>query len=150
MAKSFHTILAEGTIEVLHRGQAVNLELPEWLTDAKDCLMDESALLEWAKEHEILHGLIHSGIQQEIIRIRAAARPSVNTKTDESKSIIDEQDNAQDRVNEYVCKPTLPPGSTDNKAVSKAIEAERKKMIAAMTAAGIDNDTIKSFVSKLN
>ena len=149
MAKSFHNILDDGKIEVSHRGEDVTLTLPAWLTEASPVLMDEELLVEWAKENEVLHGLIHSGIQQEIIRLRAVARPPVDTKTDTSLSIILDKENAQDRMNEYVCKPTLPPGQASNKKVSEAIAIERTKMETAMRMAGVNEDIISATIAQL-
>lgn len=112
MAKSFYTTLEEGSFEVKHQHEYVTLVLPEWLVDASDKLDDEESLLEWAQEHEVLHGLMHLGIQQVIIALRAAARPSVNAKTGETKSILTDMENAQKRVDDYVLKPVKKPGSS--------------------------------------
>jgi len=156
MAKSFHDILKEGKIEVLHNGEEITLDLPTWLAEAGAVLMDEEALLEWAKDNEVLHGLLHSGIKQEIIMLRAAARPNDVADPDGLKgdivkvSIIDDAEGAQTRLDDYVCKPTPPPGQAANKKVSAAIELERKKMAVAMKAAGIDDDVIAATIAQLN
>lgn len=153
MAKSFHTILNEGTIEVKHLGEDATFDLPTWLTAASSILADEVALLEWAQEHEVLHGLLHSGIQQEIIRIRAAARPTIYSYADFDKykaaikllSNVEDyhtnerdcqismrllkDDKAQDRIDNYVCKEVKKPGTTKKGEVTKtdAITALLKK-----------------------
>jgi len=142
MAKSFHNILKEGTIDVLHRGEEVTLTLPEWLTEASEVLMQEEDLTQWAKDNEVLHGLLHSGIQQEIIRLRAAARPAVNTKDDTSPSLIEEKDKAQTRVDDYVCKPTPPPGETKASAKESAELSACIKMANAMTNSGMEKKNV--------
>jgi len=156
MAKSFHDILKTGKIDVLHNGDEITLELPEWLAEAAEHLMNEDALLQWAKDNEVLHGLLHSGIKQEIIMLRAAARPKdiadpSGLKGDMVKvSIVEDADGAQTRVDNYVCKPTPAPGAVSNKKVSAAIELERKKMAVAMKAAGIEDDVIAATIAQLS
>ena len=143
MAKSFYTIIDEQEIEVLHQGEQVVLDLPSWIKEAKGLLEDEEELLKWAKDHGILHGLLHSGIQHEIIAIRAIARPSINAKTGATKSILADRDKAQDRVSKYVCKAVPKPGTS---AGSKAKQAEYTayvNMAKAMASTGLDEATIK-------
>ena len=138
MAKSFHTILGEGTLEVDHRGETVTLELPGWLAEAKDVLLDEAKLKAWAEENEILHGLLHAGIQKTLIDMRAKARPGTNAKTGETKSIIDDKAAAQARLNDFVVKPTLPPGHSTNPL---------KKAVQALKALGMDLKTIQGVLT---
>ena len=89
--------------------------------------MDEQALTKWAQENEIIHGLLHAGIQKTIIDMRAKARPTVNVKTGETKSIVKEKAAAQEALNDFVVKPTPKPG-TSSKAltVDKALELAEK------------------------
>ena len=144
MAKSFYTILEEGTIEVNHRGEDVTLNLPEWIKAAAPALESESDLLEWAQEYEVLHGLLHSGLQQEIIRLRAAARPAVNVKDDTSLSIIADKANAQKRIDDYVCKIVQKPGTGASNKIKKAEFEAYVRMASAMKTSGVPTETIKT------
>ena len=150
MAKSFHTILNEGIIEVSHLGEKETFELPEWLTGAKDILGDMEALVAWAQEEEVMHGLLHSGIQQEIIRIRAASRPTINSYADVnkyneaigklvvkdhfhmndrdcqiSKRLSCDTLDAQSRIDDYVCKEVKKPGGTKKAEVTTESAIEK-------------------------
>lgn len=143
MAKSFHTILVEGKLEVDHKGQTVVLELPSWLGEAKDVLMDEAKLKEWAEKNEVMHGLLHAGIQKTIIDMRAKARPGTNAKTGESKSILDDQEGAQKRLDEFKVTPTPPPGQGGKgKAFGKGEESALTAAIEALKMAGIADEQV--------
>lgn len=142
MAKSFHTIINEGTLEVDHKGETVTLELPDVLKDLKGILMDKDALAEWIETYEIELGVYHAAIQKIIIDVRAKARPSTDTKTGVSKSIIDEKINAQKRVDDVTIKPTLPPGSSTPKAFSKGEESALTMAIESLQAIPMDDQTI--------
>jgi hypothetical protein len=142
MAKSFHTILVERTLEVDHKGETVILDLPSWLSDAKEVLMDKDGLVSWAQENEIIHGLLHAGIQKTLIDLRAKARPSTNTKTGESKSILDDRRQAQERIEEFVVRPVPVPGQGKTKAFGKGEESALKAAIEALKMAGMDDGKI--------
>ncbi len=134
MAKSFHNIIKDGTFVVSHRGEDVTLTLPEWLSEAKDKLDDEKALTEWAKDNGVLHALLHAGIQQLIINLRAIARPPVNIKTDESLSIIVNIIAAQERINEYIFKPVAKPGQASVTKIAKHLEGMTKEQVLELLA----------------
>jgi len=140
MAKSFYNIIEEGSISVSHRGEDVTLQLPSWLCDADGLLEDANALLEWANENKIVHALLHSGIQQMIIQMRAVARPKVNVKTDESLSIISDRENAQKRLYEFEMKPVAKPGQRKDTMTED-------DMFKALKAAGY---TVEEIIAKLN
>jgi len=141
MAKSFHEIIKTGKLEVDHKGETIVLELPGWLTEAKDILMDSEMLTVWATEHEIIHGLLHAGIQKTIIDLRAKARPATD-KDGISASILDDQLNAQLRVDGFVVKPTLPPGSGPLKAFAKGVESVLTSSIETLLGFGIPEEDI--------
>lgn len=169
MAKSFHNIIKEGTFEVLHQGNEVTLNLPEWLTEAANQLNNEDDLLIWAQDNEILHGLLHMALQQLIIALRAKARPQVKAysspdkitektedgwiidtvKCEVTKSIIADKNNAQIRIDDFVLKPVPAPGTVSNKKVSEAIEKERAKIHLAMEVAGIPKEQINMVIADI-
>lgn len=138
MAKSFYNILADREIEVNHDGETVWLQLPEWLTECAEFLEDEEKMLEWAQEHEIVLALFHSGIQQLIIALRAAARP--NDKDGKKVSILgEEKAAAQLRVLEYVFKAVSRPGT---KKVKQSDIDACKISVNAMKKTGLDNAVV--------
>jgi len=141
MSKSFHEIIKTGKLEVDHKGETIVLDLPTWLTKAKDSLMDSEMLTLWATEHEIIHGLLHAGIQKTIIDLRAKARP-VTDKDGISASILDDQLNAQLRVDGFVVKPTLPPGSGPLKEFAKGVQSVLTSSIETLLGFGIPEDQI--------
>jgi hypothetical protein len=137
MAKSLYTTLEEGTFEVKHQHEYVTLELPQWIKRAGAHLDSEDDLIVWAEGHEVMHGLLHMGLQQAIIALRAAARPAVNAKTGETKSIIDDREKAQKRVDEYVVKPIKKPGTSKK-------ETTPEDALAVLRKAGYSLDQIKA------
>lgn len=144
MAKNFFETIEDGMLEVDHCGEKVTLNLPEWLIEAKGILEDESELVRWANEHEIMHGLIHNGIQKLLIDLRASARP--RGKDAKERSIKNEIEKAQANVNEFVLAPVKRPGQS-KKAEREAIELETlKATISGMRAAGIDDETIRTIL----
>ena len=169
MAKSFYTILKEKVLDVNHKGDDVIFDLPDWLIAAVDHLEDEKALLTWAQEYEVLHGLMHFGIQQLIIALRRVARPQVkifkdvnkaraflagienqddwhiNKSQDEfSMSMIVDKLNAQKRIDDFELKAIPKPGESQAKATVKAEQNVLIKTINAMKVAGQGDTVIKA------
>ena len=167
MAKSFYNILKEGKLEVNHKGEDVTFDLPQWLIEASDCLEDEAALLTWAREYEVLHGLLHYGIQQGIIALRAAARPQVKSfrdadkakaflngiedqslwhingsKDEFSKRMALDLEAAQERIDNFNLKPVPKPGESKAAAAVKAENSVLIKTVEAMRTAGQTDEVI--------
>ncbi len=162
MAKSFHTIIEDGSFEVKHtpctivngrevKGttETVTLDLPEWLACANGKLDNTDMLLQWAIDHEIILPALQSAIQKVIIDLRASARPCTDSKTGASKSIVAEAKQAQDNIDNFVWKVVPRPGSTDkNKALlANALQNDREKMAENMRKAGIPEDKIQAILS---
>jgi hypothetical protein len=171
MAKSFYNIISSGKLEVNHKGNDVELELPSWLKEVNGKLEDEQALLAWAQEYEVLHGLMHFGIQQVIIALRSAARPQVKIFRDVekakafmagiedidnwhvskgqdefSKNILVDSKEAQKRVDGFVLKMVPKPGESKAGATIKAEKNVLIKTIAAMQVAGQDDTVIMTIL----
>lgn len=143
MAKSFHDIIKDGRIEVTHQGEEVTLELPAIFKELQGGLMDKEQLLFWMESNDVEMGVIHAGIQKLIIDLRAKARPSTDTKTGRSDSIVAGKDDAQARVDGFEIKPTLPPGSSTPKAFGKGVEQALRMSIEALQAVGMTDEVIK-------
>ncbi len=138
MAKSFFNIIDDETIEVNHNGEDVTFDLPFFYTgDNKPNLENEEELLAWAREHNILHGLLHKGIQKDIIDIRAEARPA--DKDGKKVSLIDDSLNAQERIFDHKIKPMKRPGQT----ATKTITAEDAMKV--LKAQGMTLEQIQAF-----
>lgn len=148
MAKSFHTIISEGTIDVLHRGEEVTFELPEWIQELKGKLFDEEALLEWAKEYEVTVPVFHYFVKELLIAVRAVARPSVDTKTDKSDSMIETSNKCQDRINEFILKEIPEPGQSKAKVQKDADDKACIKAVNAMMDNDIDGATVHKILDK--
>ena len=167
MAKSFYSILKEGTLEVNHKGNDVVFDLPSWLAKATSHLESEEDLLAWAQEYEVLHGLMHYGIQKLIIDLRAAARPQVkifrdvdkakaflatieepanwhiNTSQDEfSLNMVVDKKNAQNRINDFELKMVPKPGDSKKANKAKVEQDVLVKTINAMRTAGQEDSVI--------
>lgn len=77
-----------GQVEVNHQAegfkkQTAVFKLPAHLCLTEEVLFDEQELINHLKQHGVLHAIIHKGIAQDIICVRAKARPSI-TKTDKN------------------------------------------------------------------
>lgn len=163
MAKSFHIIISDGTIAVKHTPAKLNnsgvlkrekteevvLDLPEWLTASNGLLDNEDGLLSWAQEHEILLPLLQNGLQKTMIDIRAKARPKVD-KNDETISIIEDIDNAQERVDNFIMKVTPKPGTSKTKAAEIALRLQSNSMELALRELKIDEEIIQKALAKLS
>ena len=161
--------MKEGQLEINHKGNDVTFDLPEWLQEASDVLEDEQALLTWAQDNEVLHGLMHFGIQQLIIALRSAARPQVKVFKDVDKakaflasienkalwhinasqdefskvmSVKSEQEAAQQRIDDFVLKPVPKPGTSQSASKAKAEQDVLVRTINAMKEAGQTNEVI--------
>ena len=170
-----YDIIESGSLEVDHKGETVNIELPDWVKELSGKLEDEEALQVWATEHEIFLPIFHYFIKQLLIALRAQARPQakmykdlavfktaltaierraeyhINEDTGElSKRISCDIEDAQTRVDEFVCKPTARPGTGNAKAAEKIKKVEENafyKMAQAMYKTKISTNTIKSTLS---
>jgi len=91
MSKSIYEQIMAGAVEVNHQAtgyskQTAMFNLPAFLQIPEATLFDKASLLEWLEEHGCLLEVLHSGVQQEVIGVRATARPSV-TKADPNPSL---------------------------------------------------------------
>lgn len=152
MGKSlFDTISESDQFEVGHNGETCFFSLPEWVKELDGILENEEALLKWGKENEVLHGLIHNGIAKLLIDLRAVARPV--DKAGEKKgerivqSLIDESENAQERLDNYVLKPIKRPGTTGKAGIKKAAELDvLRNTIRGMILADLADKMIKEIL----
>lgn len=149
MAKSIFTTLEEGTLEVVHIGNEIIINLPEWFTEAGEVFESEEGMLKWAQDNEFLLPALQSAIQAKLIDIRAVARPTTKTygslekfnearaalkdpqnyhiddrptKLQISKNIIADKVNAQNRVYDHVWAQVKRPGAKTVISEDKALE----------------------------
>ena len=142
MAKSLHTIIEEGTIDVLHVGEEVTFKLPYWVKELKGILFDRKALIRWAVRHEVFIPVFHYFIKELLIAIRATARPATDVKTGKSKSIIDTQEKCQERIDEFILKEIPLPGKSKAKTIKAADERAAIKAVTAMLDNDMDSSTV--------
>ena len=144
MAQSLFEIIENGRIEVNHNGDDVTFDIPEWLKAASGKLENEEDLLTWARENKVVHALLHAGIADTIIGLRATIRP-VDRKEGEDRvkvSLIRDEINAQKRAKEFTIKPKIRPGTGSTSVKVKAEIDTLTKVIQAMREAGLDTETI--------
>jgi hypothetical protein len=147
MAQSMYEIIETGKIEVNHNGEDVTFNLPEWLKNAAGKLENAEALLAWAKEYEIIHALLHAGISDTIIGLRAAIRPAGKKDKDGNMipvSLVKDEIKAQERANEFVIKPKARPGTGGSGVKNKAEIDTLTKVCKAMREAGLTDEVIHS------
>lgn len=140
MAKSFHEIIESGEFEVKHGSEYADFLLPAVLADLKGRLMDVDKLDEWAVKHDIKLAVYHSAIQKAIIDARQKGRPGDLKGV--NQSMLADLAGAQDRIDGFELKPTLPPGSSKPKAFAKGEETALVSAVEAMKLGGLDSDTI--------
>lgn len=153
MAKSIFTTLEEGSFEVVHIGNEVILDLPQWMEGLNEVFESEEGMLEWAQDNEIVLPMLQTAVQAVLISLRAVARPTVkgynslhdyeiesaahrsiegenytyNDKTlTISRNIIDDIVGCQDRVNDFVWKTVKKPGQVKVISEDQALEALAK------------------------
>jgi hypothetical protein len=76
MAQSIRQQLNNGKVEVTHGNQQAMFELPAWLDLTDSTIDDKDALIEHLEQHGVLMGVLHQGLAQSVIGVRAAARPN--------------------------------------------------------------------------
>jgi hypothetical protein len=120
-------------IEVSHAGKSVTYTLPTYLSGITPEVLDnENLLVEYMNDKGCLHGLLHVGLQQEIINVRAIPRK----KTVDGQPIAQTAENItkyQKMIDSY--KPALMPNPAASKAgkeptPEKALEILLKGMTA--------------------
>jgi len=158
MAKSIFTTINEKEFLIRHEANEATFNLPEYLKDLTiEILEDEEKLLTWTQDYEILHGLLHYGLQELIIKLRQTARPPVKLETDTEtgkeinvgKSIIEDKIAAQQRINDFVIKPLKKPGSSAANKVTEALEKQQKKMRTVLKSLGKSDDEIEVLLEQL-
>ena len=148
MAQSIYEIIETGKIEVNHNGDDQTFELPSWLKEAAGKLENEEELLTWAKDNKIIHALLHAGLADTVIGLRAAIRPAAVKKAEDGRvyavSIITDSANAAKRANEFRIKPKTRPGTGGSGVKNKAEIDTLTKVCKAMKAAGLNDELIHS------
>jgi len=132
MAENTFTTLANRQgFKVTDKGTELTFTLPEWLpTD--EVYESEEALIDFCAHHEITHAIMQAGIRAMIIDLRACARPS-------GKNQQWEQSEAQERIDNFVCKPQERP-----KARGKATPEDA---LATLKASGMSAEEILAMLS---
>lgn len=142
--------------DVQHEANTESFTLPSYLEGVGDILEDEDALVKWAQDHEIIHGLLHYGLQEMIIKLRQVARPPVKMEFDKDlgkevnigKTINADKEDAQERINDFVIKPIKRPGTGGTK-ITKALNEQKAKMRTVLEGLGKSEDEINELLSQL-
>lgn len=133
MAKNIFETLSDASFTVDHGTESHDFMTPEWLLAfTPGAMASEEDLIMIAREQGVLHGLLHAGLQQAIIGMRAAARPC--DKKGVRQSMLADVQGAQDRLDAYRPKVLKPPG------VKKEISAA--DAIAVLKAQGLSLEEI--------
>ena len=110
MSKSVREQINQGIINVEHKGIVQDVELPTWLRNTATNLDDAEALIDSLREDGQLLGVLHQGLAQSVINVRAAAR-----RYDAKKQAYISATHARDHV-----APTLPKPGSRKKAADPA------------------------------
>ena len=125
MSKSVREQINQGLINVEHKGLFQDVELPTWLRNTAPNLDDVSALMISLREDGQLLGVLHQGLAQSVINVRAAAR-----RYDDKKQAYISANHARDHV-----APTLP-----NPAENRAKKADPAQAIRDIAKAMFDKE----------
>ena len=133
MAESIYTTLqARDSFKVNHEGTTREFTLPKWVPSDEEVEVEEK-LIEKLEEAGLLHAVLQSGIKQEVINLRAVARPGKGEPWD---------DDAQARVSNY--EPTTckrPKSGGGKKAPSK------EEALKVLTSAGMTQEEILALIA---
>jgi len=105
MSKSVREQINQGVINVEHKGLSQDVELPTWLRNTAPNLDLQEALIDSLREDGQLLGVLHQGLAQSVINVRAAAR-----RYDDKKQAFISATHARDH------KAPLLPNPTESKA----------------------------------
>ncbi len=150
MAKSIYTTLNEiNNFEITHGANTANFTLPSYLEGVRDILEDEEALIKWAMDHEIMHGLLHYGLQELLIKLRAVARPAAkyekNSNVNIGLTINADKEAAQERINNFVIKPLKRPGTGGTQTTK--LKAEKEKLVKVLKSMGKTDEEINNILN---
>ena len=109
MSKSVREQINQGIINVEHKSLVQDVELPTWLRNTAPNLDDAEALIDSLRKDGQLLGVLHQGLAQSVINVRAAAR-----RYDAKKQAYISAKHGRDHV-----APTLP-----NPAETRAKKAD--------------------------
>lgn len=140
MAISIRKQVMMEQVEVKHEGETVELTLPGWFRafGESEGLMDsEEEMVRVATEQGVLHGLLHAGLQQALIGIRAMARPAKGERISTPDGVIQ----AQARVNTYTPPVVSMPKSTSPRSMNT------QDLLAALKAKGLSETDILAMLA---
>lgn len=115
-------ILADGKVTVNHQDQVATFNLPGWLSGVSEHLDNETDLANYLRERGVLLGVIHQGLAQEIINVRAKARPAPTKENPDPDLDTPRQ---HEKVANHV-PSLLPKPKADKNDPMNAIEALKK------------------------
>ena len=136
MAKSIHTTISDTTIEIDHDGGTYTFDTPNWVNEFSEVMDDEEGIVAVARKHEILHGLLHAGLQQLVINIRAKGRPGLIKGVTQPM----DQQAGQDRIDAYMPRPVPVPGTS--KKIELTPEQAADQLRRDIASGKIDKDEV--------
>lgn len=150
MAKRIEQIMAEGEVEVSHKGEEVTLDLPEWFT-ASESFFTEQALLDHCINHGILLATLQKGFEQHLIDLRAKARPQAirpeKGADPVDQSIVKDKDGAQQRILAHKPEPRTPAGDPTDKTANALAGMSRAQQRIALEKAGFSKAQIDAMMN---
>ena len=142
MAQSIFEIVESGKFDVTHKGNEVNLAIPQDLACTAQVFESEEALLTYCNEKKLVHTMLQKGFKQAIIDSRAVARPDEDT----SINADGEKEKAQERLDKLEFKPMTKPGSGTK--VTKAVQAKIAEIYSKMRATGMTDEEIEALLGQ--
>ena len=142
MAKSIYEVLNTMTTEtsVPELGKTIEHSLPASILPTD--IQFESDLLTWSENLGITQAVLQKGVQKFLIDIRAAFKSSKKTEIWSEKL-------GQTNVDAMEWSVTNRPNQSGAKSVDKARFADCFAMIAKLTSAGMDKETIEEMTSSI-
>ena len=120
MSRSVRDQLEDGVINVNHGDLNKDVKLPSWLSGCVEHLDSPGLLVDYLKEQQVLLGVLHQGLAQCIINVRAVSR-----RFDADKVPFISPSKAQ----EYMPKPLPAFKSAIDKLVDSMSEEELKALL---------------------
>ena len=143
MAQSIFEIVESGKFDVTHKGNEVNLTIPQDLACTAQVFESEELLYSYCNENGLVHAMLQKGFKQAIIDSRAVARPDEDT----SISADGEKEKAQARLDKLEFKPMTKPGSGGT-AVTKAVQSKIAEIYNKMRATGMTDEEIEALLGQ--
>ena len=132
--------LNEGKFVVVNQGNEAVFTFPTWLHIDNETLNNEELLVAHCKKYNVLHKLLHTGLQQEVINCRAISR-IVNKAGKAVAYTAELVEKIQEKLNDYL-SAFMPAPAEPKKTKQQILDEKWSDMKQALRSNGLTKPMI--------